>query len=925
MRVALYAGVALAGLIASPALAQSEVMTTTAKDADKTLALAQADQAPAATQQSSSTTVHEVVVTGIRKGIQDAIGIKKADADIVEVISAEEIGKLPDNSIAESIARLPGLTAQRLDGRAQVISIRGLGPDFSTALLNGREQVTTGDNRGVEFDQYPSELLGSVVVYKTPDAALLGQGLAGTVDLRTIRPLAYGHRTFAVSARGEWDDLGALNAGTSGQGWRGSASYIDQSSDGRFGLTLGFSYMDSPNQAQRFNSWGYPTTASGAYVIGGQKSYVQSEDLKRAGALATLEFKPIPTLHSTIDLYYSRFDNLQIQRGIEMPLWWGGLPLNPGYTVDGNMVTRGEFDGVKGVVRNDGNKRHANLKSFGWNTEWKFADKWSAMADISYSDVYRVDQVLETYSGTGLPGTGATDNVGFAESSSAAGFGFSHVLNYADPNVIRLTSPQGWGNNIIPGGQDGYLNQPHIYDQLGAIRGQIKREFDGPISSIELGFNYSDRHKKYIADEWFLGLAGNPASMAIPSKYLLAPTSLGYLGLGSMVSYDPFAIIGDSSLYYRARNPNGDVETKNWRVGESVFTTYLMGNIKTALGSVPVTGNVGIQIVQTDQTSSGFAVKGTSANPAEVAVSGGANYTEPLPSMNLTFHLGDDQLLRLAAARTLARARMDQMSASQSFSYNYPTADTAGHYWSGSGGNPALRPWIADAADLSWEKYFGGRKGYVSAAIFYKNLETYVWQNNAPFDYTGFPCGCTTLHGTAGTYSEPQNRNGGTIYGAELAFSLPLSMVHPWLDGFGILGSVSDTESSIDPGVDPSTGKDIGRITLPGLSKTVANATFYYEKNGWQFRISNRYRSKFLGEVAGFGDSRTFREVAQENVTDAQFGYTFNNGPAKNLSVLFQINNLTDEPFSTFSGDQRQVIDYQRYGRVFLFGVNWKY
>jgi outer membrane receptor protein involved in Fe transport len=124
-----------------------------------------------------------VTVTGIRRGIENAIAIKQDATSVVEVISAEDIGKLPDVSIAESLARLPGLAAQRVAGRAQVISVRGLSPDFATTLLNGREVVSTGDNRSVEFDQYPSELVNGVTVYKTPDAALVGQGLSGTIDM----------------------------------------------------------------------------------------------------------------------------------------------------------------------------------------------------------------------------------------------------------------------------------------------------------------------------------------------------------------------------------------------------------------------------------------------------------------------------------------------------------------------------------------------------------------------------------------------------------------------------------------------------------------------------------------------------------------------------------------------------------------------
>ena len=143
--------------------------------------------------------IDEIVVTGFRASIESSIASKKDSTSITEVVTAEDIGKLPDVSIAESIARLPGLTAQRLNGRGQVISVRGLSPDFTTALLNGREQVTAGNNRGVEFDQYPSELIQRVVIYKTPDAALIGGGLAGTADMQTIRPLSLNERKITIN------------------------------------------------------------------------------------------------------------------------------------------------------------------------------------------------------------------------------------------------------------------------------------------------------------------------------------------------------------------------------------------------------------------------------------------------------------------------------------------------------------------------------------------------------------------------------------------------------------------------------------------------------------------------------------------------------------------------------------------------------
>ncbi len=904
------------------------------------LAFAGVAQAQTAPQDDDSTQVEEIIVTGIRGSIASSIAAKARNTSIVEVITAEDIGKLPDVSIAESLARLPGLTVQRLDGRGQLISIRGLGPDFTTALLNGREQVTTGDNRGVEFDQYPSELLSGVTIYKTPDAQLIGQGLAGTVDLQTIRPLAYGRRAIAANVRYEQNDIGALNSGTSDNGVRYSVSYIDQFADDTIGIALGYAHIESPYQSERYNSWGYPTTAAGDFLLGGSKPYVMSSELERDGFMGTVEFRPNDRFHTTIDGFYSEFQNTQILRGIELPLAWGGSSgncptqvqtatcrpgpaLRAGATVTDGFVTSGTFDNVKGVIRNDVNTRESTITSLGWNTVFDATDDWSFMADLSYSKVERNDVVLETYAGTGRDIAGALDTIGYrlTEDNSAV---FTHTLNYADPNLIRLTSPQGWGGDIIPGGQDGYLNTPTVEDELKALRLEARHEFSdgGPFSSIKFGVNISEREKSFVNDQFFLGVP-NGASAVVPTAFLLPSTQLTYLGLGPVISYDALGLV-NSGFYNRVRNPNADVRSGNWEVTEKVDIGYVQLNIDHMLGSLPLTGNFGLQYVATDQSSNGFAASGTGATTVSTAVTGGAEYQEFLPAANFILQLQEDMYLRFAAARTLARSRMDDMRASRNFGFNVTFNTPAARPdvnspWSGSGGNPELRPTIANVYDVSFEKYFADRQGYVSIAGFYKDLESFVFSSNQIFDFTGYPSGGVTPVINQGVVSAPDNGEGGYISGVEFALSAPFSILHPALEGFGMQASVSQTSSEIKPDGNAAT-------PLPGLSETVANLTLYYEANGFQARVSNRYRSDFLGEVAGFGNGRTLRTVAAENVVDAQLGYEFQSGPLEGASLLFQVNNLTDEPFQTFqNGDERQVIDYQTYGRTFLIGLNYRY
>ena len=871
-------------------------------------------------QDDDDAVVEEIIATGYRSSLRNAMMMKQGSESIVEAITAEDIGKLPDASIAEALARLPGLTAQRLNGRGQQISVRGLGPDFTTALLNGREQVTTGDNRGVEFDQYPAELLSSVVIYKTPDASLIGAGLAGTADMRTIRPLNYGKQLVAANVRYEWTEFSPLNAGSADDGYRYTLSYVDQFAGDTVGLAFGLAYMSNPGQEERFNSWGYPTTGNGEEVIGGAKPYVRSSELERTGVIGALEYAPSDRLTAALDIYYSEFEEVQQLRGIELPLFWSSAQLQPGYTVEDNFVTAGQFNDVTGVMRNDITARDSELFSAGFNVNFDIGENWVGDVDLSTSKVDRTDIILETYSGTGSNLSGPTDNLAFA-ADGTTGFVFGSILDYTDPSLIVLTSPQGWGGNIVPGGQLGYDNRPTIDDELNQIQLSAERQMDGFISSMEFGVNFAEREKNKVADEWFLALASGATEQAITNP--TGVTDLSFLGIDGMISYDPLAEIA-AGTYTRTRNPNADVVIKSWTVNEDVNTFYAKFGLDTDLGRFPLTGNFGFQYMDVDQRSTAQAASG---DAGRVGQSGGTTWSEFLPSVNLTLDFLNDTFLRFAYARTVARARMDDMRASLNYSFNetqYDGTTPGDGPWGGNAGNPELRPWVADAFDLSLEKYFADGAGYVSLAYFYKDVKEYIIPSfPTVYDFTGFPFppnpdGSGNPPGTfQGFVNRPVNGDGGYISGAELAVQVSGEIIHDAIRNFGLVGNYSYTDSSIEPvpGVE---------IPIPGLSEKVANVTAYYENERFSARVSSRYRSDFLGEVGGFGGGRFFKDIKSETVVDAQISYNVG-GRFEGLTLLLQGFNLTDEPLTTFAGDDRLVLDYQRYGRSYMIGASYRY
>ncbi|RPA32706.1 TonB-dependent receptor [Shewanella frigidimarina] len=877
------------------------------------------------TTETAEENIEVIQVTGIRRSLQESQSLKMSSSSIVEAISAEDIGKLPDVSIAESLARLPGVSAQRLDGRANVISIRGLGPDFTTATLNGREQASVNDNRGVEFDQYPSELLNRVVVYKTPDASVMAQAIGGTVDMQTISPLTHGEQTIAISLRGEMNDLGSLNSGSSDTGYRGSISYIDQFADDTIGIALGYARMMSPNQEERWQAWGYPENDAGDSVLGGAKPFVRSSELERDGILAVFEYAPNEKFTSVVDIYYTKFTDDQRLRGIEIPAAWGTNGGVTSTTTEDGLVTQGTINGAEVVIRNDVNKRDAESLSIGWNNKFTINDNWSVEADIALSKAERTDIGMESYTGTGRgTGVGAVDDLGFNYNGNG-GYNFTHDLNYADPNVIKLGDPLGWGSPLGANTQDGFINKPEIDDELKSFRLSAEYVFDdGAVRSVEFGVNRTNRDKSKLDKGYYLTLAGYDGSddylETVPEQYLLSPTSLDFFGMGDVLSYDSLAFYNDGG-YTETDVADVDLSraTNSWAVSEEVSTFYVKTNLESELFGFPLTGNVGIQAVHTDQSSDGTVATVENGVVTLTPRTAGDSYLEWLPSMNLGFEVADGQMLRFAAARTLTRARMDKMNANVNFSYNQNPND--GVNWSGGAGNPELRPWLARQYDISYENYFSDQ-GYFSVAVFYKDLENYVYDQQTNFDFS------TILpqnpgDNPIGNVSQPQNGNGGYVQGIEASLSIDFGLFADSLSGFGTIlsGSYNDSEVKETSDSDPTT--------LPGLSEKTFNATVYYENSGFEARISSRYRSDFLGEVTKISLQRENVNIKAETVVDAQIGYDFTESGIDalyGLSVQFQINNLTNEPFTSYTGDdQRLVRDYQNYGRNFMLGANYKF
>lgn len=902
-------------------------MLASAQSADPTTA----DTTP---QQNSGqvTNLDTVEVTGIRRGIESAIAVKRDATSVVEAISAEDIGKLPDISIAESLARLPGLSAQRVAGRAQVISVRGLSPDFATTLLNGREVVSTGDNRSVEFDQYPAELMNGVTVYKTPDAALVGQGLSGTIDMQSVRPLSFSERVISVGGHFQNNSLGKA-ANVDANGNRFNASYIDQFANKTVGLSIGYAHTDMPiqeNQVGLYEPWstentdqGFrPGVPAGTYYSDGIKALRRTGNAKRDAYMATLQFRPSNSWTSTLDAFHTEAEQIDTANQFEVNL----SNYNGGYTpglaisnlqVNGNgSMTGGTASGVYPLVRGMYNKREDKIDVYGWNNEFNFDSGIRVSADLNYSKATRKELNLEN--NTQMAPMPQLDTVGLTYHSSD----FSQLVpgrDYSDPSSLFLT-------NTIYG--SGYGKVPSIEDRLKGAR--LQASFPMPESwgwfrDLDVGVNYADREKHKEQPEGNINL-GAQGDTTIASDLQYSPVNLGFAGVGFIPAWNvPGAV--DRYMSFEPVDDLSYLVSKAWTVNEKITTAWLKANLDSDLGdNVTLRGNIGVQLQHADQSSNANYWDGTQPAGSEVQpYEAGKTYNDWLPSMNLAFGFAHDQTLRFALAKQVARPRVDQMRASLEFG-----VDTATGKPGASGGNPLLDPWRANALDISYEKYFG-EKAYVAAAFFYKDLKSYIYtQSIDNYDFSSFvadyvpPPGGAPVQ-TTGTFTAPENGNGGKLHGFELTASLPLDMLWSPLQGFGIQASASFNDSDVkirDPESASSVGD--GDISLPGLSDRVYNFTAYYENKGFEARVSQRRRSDFIGEIGNFNGNRTLRYVVGENITDAQVSYNFGDS-LEGLSILLQVSNLTNSPYRTYAGTKDRPLEYIEWGRTYLMGVTYKF
>ncbi len=944
-------------LLSSASLVVLAIATLTAGSAS-------AQAKPAVTAAAAAeTNVEEVVVTGFRGSLEQALQLKKLSPVSADSILAEDIGKFPDLNLSESIQRIPGVALQRDAGEGREISVRGLGPQFTRVRINGMEALSTtgtsdangGVNRGRAFDfnVFASDLFNSITVNKTAQAATEEGSLGATVDLQTAHPFDYKGFTFVVSGQEGYNDLSEK------YNPRGAVLIADTTADGTFGglLSVAYNRRDTKDIGTSTVRWatgnafapGFRSVLPGAGVTLAQADaafhprfprfddYTDHED--RLGATGSLQWAPDKNTLITFDALYADFKATREERYLEAPSFSVAGACTAATTANGtcgiaqtdvvsatldtttNTITKGTFNNVDLRVEDRFDRLDTKFTQFTLAGKHTFNDQWSAdfVAGHAKSDFTNPIQTTLTFDQLNVQGYSYDYTQGRVP-----------LLSYGSAN---LSSPASWVLTQIRERPQTALN---TYDNAQASL------YFTPIEMWKLSGGLDYKKYEYTTTEMRRsnGTTANqeaviPAGVAaIPLSSYSQVTTLNTKGLdapaGTAVNWlVPNLGVANSLLsLYDQTAFNGAFRLgsepalgNNNGVREKDTGGYLQADWHTMIGSMPFRGNVGVRYVHTDETATGF----TFLAGAPVGITASRKYSDTLPALNMVLEPMDNFLIRFAAAKVMARPNLGNLTPSV-------TVSVSGATHSVTAGNPNLDPFRAKAYDLSFEYYFN-KDSLISLAFFRKDIDSFVQtkQQTAVFHGNSFGipdsvavAACGTLVGcdatnTQWTFTVPVNTPGGPVEGFEINYQQAFKFLPGLLANTGALINYTHVKSSID--YVNGAGVVVATNDLTGLSRESYNATLYYEDERISARVSAAYRSKYLTRVPG---QEAGTDVDGTNSTfnlDASFQYTWN----QHLKFTLEGINLTDEFQDQFNDSSNRVSFYHHTGREFLVGFRYNY
>ncbi|WP_201314984.1 TonB-dependent receptor [Dyella sp. EPa41] len=884
------------------------------------------DNAQTTADKNKAKELGTVTVVGIRDSEAESLNLKKAADSHVEVITAEDIGKLPAKNVADTLQRLPGINISSSSASEggfdenDRVSLRGTNPSMTQTLVNGHT-VGTGDwfvlsqvqtvGRSVSYSLLPAEVVSEVVVHKSSEAKLQEGGSAGTVDIITRKPLEFAQPFTAQAAvGGVYSDL----PGDTKPQFNGLVNW--KSDDNTFGVMAQAFYekrslqRDGQEIVGGYNQIGaadpiavaHPDLAGKYYPnLIGQTLFTQTRT--RKGGTVDIEWKPLDNLTLNLNSFYSKLEADNYNRNYM--LWTSqfvsrGLGLQPGYKVQGNVLTNATFapppagtpDTPYGVY--DQISRPGASSSSAYTTldaEWRATDHLTFTGQI-----------------------GTTQGKGNSDNQDVSELGFAN--NAGGSWSMRGTGqPTNWsvgGDNTTPSGimpSAGWIfgdQDIHVKDKEDFYQFDGEWALDSSpinLSTLDFGVRYSDhtRENKTDIGQGPTGDWQNPANY--PTTWSNYPGSfnsdLGVTGPGPAWYYSPGALAAFDAKYAN-RDPVARFNWQNiYKVNEKDTAAYAQANFAGDRWS----GNIGLRYVYTKEDinyNSSAVSSYTTAGPITGSAFGNYyvntynhSYDKFLPSANFKFNITDDVIARFAASQTMTRPDYSALAGSYSL-------DDLTH--TGSGGNPQLKPLISTNFDAGLEWYFAPR-GLVSAGVYNMQLSDYINFGTQNIQFKDQQASNTAGHDVFATYqvSVPTNVN-GHVKGVELNYIQPIG------DYFGVQTNYTFASGSAEDGK-----------PLQGTSKNTFNVSGYFENQMFNARISYTYRSSFY---AGVSRTDTFYQAGIGNLA-ASFGYNITSWMSLTLDAM-NLNNPKLKYYTVNPNYGKQPYAFYVNGRQYYLNLRFK-
>lgn len=902
-----------------------------------------------------------VTVTGVRASLQSAQQLKQNADQIVDSVTAVDIGALPDRSVTETLQRVSGVTIDHFMARndpdhfsaeGSGVMIRGMTQVRSE--LNGRDVFSANSGRGLSFEDVPAELMSGVDVYKNPSAEIIEGGLGGTVNLRTRLPFDSPGRVIGFT--------GGVNEGDFAKKSKPSASFLYSNvwkteNHGEFGALFDIAYSELATRSDGIQVEPYVkrsdaavlkgTGFSSVYVPGGADWRTLDFQRRRIGLAGALQWRPTKDLELTSQVlrsdYRMQWDEFggifNDSSNNVHPAGCGTFNYDrDGVFQSGTLSSSADCDAVTGkptnvpsTVRFMADRRYATQRTI--TTDWSNSFKYNINDQmVLYGDAQFIKSTSQSldftvFDSIYLPGVtmnvanGAKPVINVNPSSytlNPSNYFWSAAMDHHEQNkglerALRLDLEYNFEDNSwlrymkfgVRATSRSELNKNNGYNW--GVVSDTWASVNSPNGLADLGNFLPNQSTLYAYSNFFRGDVKVPAQLYFPSDQLARDYHYAYQQLHSVGV--PWGWSPRDE--FRKQDINNQSEKTKAAYGVLYF-----GN-DTALG-IPVDGNIGVRLVRTDVEANGYGLypdlttSGVDAglkaiyNGTYFPLAGRGHYKNALPSFNLRFKFTDSLQWRLAASKAMTRPDFTQLQPFLQMSAKLNADNTAVTQWNGIAGNPNLKPMRANQYDTALEWYFAPT-GQLYTTLFYKDVRDYISSQTRTETYNGQPFEVT----------RPYNMGKGKIRGGEVGYQQFFDFLPGWLKGFGVQANFTyvDSKGGTNSATDPYSNTTVTGVVLPleGLSKRSYNLVGMYEYGDWSMRLAWNWRSRYLLTTS---DAATHLPTWADDYgqLDGSIMYRLN----KNVQVGLQTNNLTNSTTKVLMGPTSYAdgtVDHRLYNR----------